>query len=337
VKTRVFFLFFVGMMILWQPKTVVAQERELYRDGHFIFTVWREFDKTGGDIKIITYAMIVDYTGPGGNVQIPSLLDGLPVIAVLDEAFLNKGLTGISIPGTVTGIGPVPGIGVGAFAANHLTSVSIPDGVTIIGEGAFYNNLLTSVSVPGSVQIGENAFARNGPNRDRNATVTRRTQPQQQLAQNAAQAAFERGNRAIQNGDYDTAIAEFTQAIRINPNYIDAYNGRGLAYAMKNDLDTATADFTQAIRINPKDAGAYYLRGLTYKNKKDYNKAIADFTQAIRLNPNDADAFYYRGHAYYLKKDYKKAIADYEAALRINPNHADARQNLEIARQAQGR
>jgi hypothetical protein len=202
------------LFALIQPQMTEAQERELYREGDYTFTIWRELTN---DRRIVAYAMIVEYVGTGGNVQIPSTLDGIPVIAILDEAFVEKGLTSVSIPSTVTGtrqvlaigreafaknrltsihisngitnigIGAfsqnlltdvnipssVIGIGAFAFAANYLTSVSIPDSVTFIGEDAFYNNLLTNVSVPRGVVI-DGAFEANGPNRDRNATITRR-------------------------------------------------------------------------------------------------------------------------------------------------------------------
>ena len=239
MNKRIFFgtLAVVALLSLRQTQTVEAQERELWREGDYYWTVWREFDP---EMIIKAYAMIVDYVGPGGNIQIPSMIDGIPVVAILDEAFMKKGLTSVTIPNSVIGIGPVPGIGTrafesnqltrislpsglrvigheaftgnllpsvnipngvtyigayafaenrltsvnipnsvteieeGAFAKNLLTSINIPDSVTRIGEWAFAGNRLTSVIVPSGTQIGENAFARNGSNSDREATVTRR-------------------------------------------------------------------------------------------------------------------------------------------------------------------
>jgi tetratricopeptide (TPR) repeat protein len=150
-------------------------------------------------------------------------------------------------------------------------------------------------------------------------------------------AYFNSGNANKNKGLYDQAIADYTQAIRLDPNYAAVYNNRGNAYDDKGDNDRAIADYTQAIRLDPNYASAYYGRGNAYYMKKDYDRAIADYTQAIRLDPNDAKAYYNRGATYYDQKDYDRAIADFEAALKINPNYENAKKSLEIVRQQRGR
>jgi tetratricopeptide (TPR) repeat protein len=52
-------------------------------------------------------------------------------------------------------------------------------------------------------------------------------------------------------GDYDRAIADLTEAIRLDPKYVWAYASRGEAYRMKGDYDRAIADLTEAIRLDP--------------------------------------------------------------------------------------
>jgi tetratricopeptide (TPR) repeat protein len=56
-------------------------------------------------------------------------------------------------------------------------------------------------------------------------------------------------------GDYDRAIADSTQALRLDPNFANAYSNRGNAYLRKRDYDRAIADYEAALRINPNDAG----------------------------------------------------------------------------------
>ena len=115
-------------------------------------------------------------------------------------------------------------------------------------------------------------------------------------------------------------------------NDAEAYNNRGNAYYEKGDYDRAIAEYTEAIRLDPNFAEAYNNRGSVYGVKGDLDRAISDFSQAIRLNPNYAEAYNNRGMAYYGKRDYVKTAEDWAATLRIDPNHSDARKNLEIVR-----
>ena len=136
-----------------------------------------------------------------------------------------------------------------------------------------------------------------------------------------------RGVAYAGKGDYDRAIADHTQAIRLNPNFANAYSNRGIAYAYKGDYDRAIADHTQAIRLNPNFASAYSNRGNVYAYKGDNDRAIADHTQAIKLDPNFANAYISRGVAYVGKSDYDQAIADYTQAIRLDPDNALAYSN----------
>ena len=102
-------------------------------------------------------ATITEYNGAGGDIIIPSTLDGYPVSAIGKSAFVTCAeLTSVRIPDGVTAIGDY------AFTrCSKMKSIFIPDSVTAIGEYAFARTGLTSVSIPGSVtSIGLCAFAR---------------------------------------------------------------------------------------------------------------------------------------------------------------------------------
>lgn len=120
--------------------------------------------------------------------------------------------------------------------------------------------------------------------------------------------------------DYNRAIADFSEAIRIDPDFTNAFHNRGLAYYDKNDYDHAIADYSEVIRLNPKDASAHRDRGLAYSNKNDFDRAIADFSEAIRLKPDYADAFYNRGIAFEKKQDWQKALADFKKFTELAPS-----------------
>src|SRR5579863_4544332 len=64
-----------------------------------------------------------------------------------------------------------------------------------------------------------------------------------------------------------------------------AFYDRGLAYVRKSDYDRAIQDYDQALRLNPTFADALYSRGSAYANKNDYDHAIQDYDQALQLSP----------------------------------------------------
>jgi tetratricopeptide (TPR) repeat protein len=151
-----------------------------------------------------------------------------------------------------------------------------------------------------------------------------------------AWAYYNRGNAYFGEGEYDRAIADYAQAIALDPKFKVAYFNRGDTYRLKGDYDRAIADFTHAIALDPKYAHAYRTRGIAYQAKKDYDRAIADYTQAIALDPKYAYAYIDRGNAYAAKGDNDRAIADYVKAIALDPKFAIAYNNLGDANRAKG-
>ncbi|WP_156331800.1 tetratricopeptide repeat-containing serine protease family protein, partial [Planktothricoides sp. SR001] len=131
-------------------------------------------------------------------------------------------------------------------------------------------------------------------------------------------------NQGVTNYDlkkYDLAIADYNQAIALDPNYAAAYNGRGNAYKELKKYELAIADFNQAIALDQNYASAYVGRGLAYYDLKKYDLAIADYTESLRLNNSEPWLVHNnRGLAYYYLKKYELAIADYNKAIALDPN-----------------
>ena len=135
-------------------------------------------------------------------------------------------------------------------------------------------------------------------------------------------------------GPFVTALTAAPPAApKPDPNASAGYYNRGQAYLQNKDYDRAIAEFNQSLRLDPNNLVSYSGRGVAYTSKGDYDRAIADFNQALRLDPNNEYLYAMRGVAYFAKKDFERAIADCETALRIDPNNALANQVIEQARQ----
>lgn len=118
--------------------------------------------------------------------------------------------------------------------------------------------------------------------------------------------------------DFELALRDSDEEIRLCPN-VPAYNSRGLIHSLMREYDKAIDDFNEAIRLDPVPTWAYLNRGYARYLKKEIEKAIADYDEAIRLFPNYIDAYVYRGDARFKNKDYDKAIADFDEAIRLDP------------------
>jgi tetratricopeptide (TPR) repeat protein len=144
-------------------------------------------------------------------------------------------------------------------------------------------------------------------------------------------AAFHNRGLAWSNKqEHDQAIADFNEAIRLDPQLASAYGIRGTIWSKKGEHDKAIADFNEAIRLDPRLASAHNNRGITWSKQGEHDKAIADFNEAIELDPKNASAFHNRGNAWSNKQQHDQAIADYTAAIRLDPKDAAAYSNRGI-------
>jgi S1-C subfamily serine protease len=119
------------------------------------------------------------------------------------------------------------------------------------------------------------------------------------------------------------AVQEFSQAVRLNPNYEMAYFMRAVAYDQLREYKKALQDFDRTIEIDPKDADNYYVRAvhkIESPNIRDYPGALADLDRAIALSPRYTRAYIQRGTLKYEKlEDFKGALTDLNQAIALSP------------------
>ena len=136
----------------------------------------------------------------------------------------------------------------------------------------------------------------------------------------------------------DAVIRECTLAMQSSDKAAipAVYLGRADAYVRKGDYDRALADYDEAIKLAPDTAIAFALRGEVHAKRGDYDGAIADYERAIERAPNLPSAFSNRGLAWANKGELRLAIADYTKAIKLDPNLPVAFNNRGIAHAARG-
>ena len=111
----------------------------------------------------------------------------------------------------------------------------------------------------------------------------------------------------------------------LDPNkkaYASAVKDRGSAYFAKHDYDHAIADYSEAIGLDPNNADNYLTRASVCRYAGKYDEAIADFTTVIRLAPKFARAYFERGVTNLYVHSLPKALADLDQASELDPKFA---------------
>ncbi len=103
------------------------------------------------------------------------------------------------------------------------------------------------------------------------------------MSQASSTDFYRRGDDFLENKDYKGAIEAYTQAIKLNPNFAEAYQSRCLARLLIGDYVAALVDCNNAIRIRPNYADAYRIRGTVRLNLKDIKATVTDWQTAANL------------------------------------------------------
>ena len=161
--------------------------------------------------------------------------------------------------------------------------------------------------------------------------------------------------------DFDGAVEHYSNTLRLDPTYVEAYNGRGQAYfnlqkvneaysdfnsainsglsspklfmnrgkclVMTGKMTEAIPDFNKSLELEPMNPEVYFFRGFCHERAGQLDQAMADYGKAIEQNPKYMEPLVNRGLLHYNNNKYEEAIADYTAALQINPNLAMALNN----------
>ena len=130
-------------------------------------------------------------------------------------------------------------------------------------------------------------------------------------------------------GDWDGAIAEYREALRLNPNNDGAHANLGWMLGEKGDLDGAVGEYREALRLNPNNDIAHANLAWVLRDKGDLDGALAEYREKLRLNPNNGNAHYLVGMVLERKGNYEEALGEYRAACELNPQNRVFREGYE--------
>jgi tetratricopeptide (TPR) repeat protein len=126
-----------------------------------------------------------------------------------------------------------------------------------------------------------------------------------------------------QLGHWKDGETLFRHALEVTKSNHGAHSGLGIALYMKGQTDEAIAEYTEALRLNPDDPVGHNILGIALDKKGQLDEAIRQFQEALRLNPNRPDFCYNLAIAFFKQGRTNEAMGQFEAAVRLLPYLAE--------------
>ena len=125
----------------------------------------------------------------------------------------------------------------------------------------------------------------------------------------------DRGIVAYDAKDYRTALQSFQEALRLNPENLNALYYVGLTYMVLGQYAEAQSILEQAKTLAPSDVDVAFQLGLSYFAQQEYEKSEPLLRQVYVVQPNHQNIGYYLGIIEYRKQNYREALRFFQAAV----------------------
>jgi len=145
------------------------------------------------------------------------------------------------------------------------------------------------------------------------------------------------GQRALEKHDLDAALAEFQEAVKLDPQFAEAHFQLGLVQKQKGDLPEAAESLQEAVRLDPTKVEPIFQLGEVYRLLKKTTQAIRAYAMACDLDPRNFELWCRLATCYHQSGDLEKAVEAYQEAIGIQPKNAFVYSNLGAALESQGR
>jgi Flp pilus assembly protein TadD len=144
------------------------------------------------------------------------------------------------------------------------------------------------------------------------------------------------GKCSLAAGNFWEAVANYEQALRLRPDFGEAYNDLGIAWQRLGESARAEGCYRQAIRIMPSLAPAFNNLGTVLRGQGKWDEAFVVFEQAVRLEPDNPELALILGVNLYERGMLDRAVGYFRQALRLNPGDAALSTDLAIVLTEQG-
>jgi tetratricopeptide (TPR) repeat protein len=138
-------------------------------------------------------------------------------------------------------------------------------------------------------------------------------------------------------GRLEEAIIHYNEALRINPQYIDALSNKAKVLLAMGKIDEAIAVLNELLGISGRPYKVYNNLGLVYAQKGEVELAIENYNEALRLKPDYVEAINNLGSALKEQGKVDEAIKQWEKVLRLNPDYVEAHYSIGLAMAEQGK
>lgn len=140
------------------------------------------------------------------------------------------------------------------------------------------------------------------------------------LVAQGAQHRLDSGNAAFNDKKWDVAIREFTYAIELDEDCLEAYLKRGHAHYYMRDYKAAIGDYKAVVKLDESHGGALYAIGLAHQILKEHKEAVAAFTECLKYHAQHVYSYVKRGESRRQLLDFAGAVEDFGIAVDMNPN-----------------
>jgi tetratricopeptide (TPR) repeat protein len=152
----------------------------------------------------------------------------------------------------------------------------------------------------------------------------------------AAKIEYQKGNDLFAAENYKAALPYFEKAVKIDPNFVFAWDNIGVCCRRIGEFDKAIYAYKQSLKIDPKGLTPLHNLPVVYEYLKDYDKAIETYKEIEKIYPNDPEAFFGAGRIFVAyKKEYEngldKMCVAYNLYTKMNsPYRVDAEKVISI-------